>query len=276
LDDIEGRNVYRLVRLTACTGAAGSSHRGAACPSLGVSGKRYFYLFPYAAHAEIVWCVERIGTAVIRDITITGGNSFGSWLVTKVWIDEMVWYLAEKGAFMKLKMTIKTTQPPAPVSASTGLTVANMQPMLAAPVAGANHGHDGAWAPMSPSASNPNFLQQAQDQDHYQSAHHQHAQQPSPLQQFTTVNPRPSIDAGSNCVPFEQSAPMPASAAPQNNNIDVNTSMSMSMSMSMNDGASVVDSTHDDSGIGSEEDFKLDRLSVPRDHLEQAHPNNGI
>jgi mitogen-activated protein kinase kinase len=30
-------------RLTACTGTAGPSHRGIACPLLGVSGKRYFY-----------------------------------------------------------------------------------------------------------------------------------------------------------------------------------------------------------------------------------------
>ena len=34
--------------------------------------------FPYATHAEIVWCVQRVGTAVMRDLTIAQGKSFGA------------------------------------------------------------------------------------------------------------------------------------------------------------------------------------------------------
>ncbi|KAK0719617.1 RFX DNA-binding domain-containing protein [Lasiosphaeris hirsuta] len=59
--------------------------------------------FPYASHTDIVWCVQRLGTAVMRDLTIAQGKSFGSWWVTKCWIDEMIQFLAEQGGFMKQK-----------------------------------------------------------------------------------------------------------------------------------------------------------------------------
>ncbi|KAI8630186.1 RFX DNA-binding domain-containing protein [Xylariaceae sp. FL1651] len=57
--------------------------------------------FPYASPADIVWCVQRVGTEVMRDLTIAQGKSFGSWWVTKCWIDEMVAFLAEQGGFMQ-------------------------------------------------------------------------------------------------------------------------------------------------------------------------------
>ncbi|TVY34681.1 Transcriptional regulator [Lachnellula occidentalis] len=59
--------------------------------------------FPYATHAEIVWCVQSVGTAVMRDLTISQGKSFGAWWVTKCWIDEMIVFLAEQGGFMDYK-----------------------------------------------------------------------------------------------------------------------------------------------------------------------------
>lgn len=61
--------------------------------------------FPYASHAEIVWSVQSIGTAVMRDITISQGKSFGAWWVTKCWIDEMIAFLAEQGGFMHYKVS---------------------------------------------------------------------------------------------------------------------------------------------------------------------------
>ncbi|TWU77530.1 hypothetical protein ED733_007393 [Metarhizium rileyi] len=59
--------------------------------------------FTYATHRDIVWCVERVGTSVMRDLTLAQGKSFGSWWVTKTWVDEMVCFLAEQGGFMKQK-----------------------------------------------------------------------------------------------------------------------------------------------------------------------------
>ncbi|KAL7625668.1 hypothetical protein AAE478_004889 [Parahypoxylon ruwenzoriense] len=59
--------------------------------------------FPYASPVDIVWCVQRVGTEVMRDLTIAQGKSFGSWWVTKCWVDEMISFLAEYGGFMKSK-----------------------------------------------------------------------------------------------------------------------------------------------------------------------------
>jgi regulatory factor X len=56
--------------------------------------------FPNASAEDIVQYVETIGTAVMRDLTIKSGASFGAWWVTKCWIDEMISFMAEKGGFM--------------------------------------------------------------------------------------------------------------------------------------------------------------------------------
>ncbi|KAI1414600.1 RFX DNA-binding domain-containing protein [Hypoxylon sp. FL1857] len=57
--------------------------------------------FPYATPADIVSCVQRVGTEVMRDLTIAQSKSFGSWWVTKCWVDEMISFMAEYGGFMK-------------------------------------------------------------------------------------------------------------------------------------------------------------------------------
>lgn len=62
--------------------------------------------FPYASPEDIVWCVQRVGTDVMRDLTIAQGKSFGSWWVTKCWIDEMISFLAELGGFLQSKSSI--------------------------------------------------------------------------------------------------------------------------------------------------------------------------
>lgn len=74
--------------------------------------------FPYATHSDIVWCVERIGTAVMRDLTLSQGKSFGSWWVTKTWVDEMTCFLAEQGGFLKKTSTQTAAAPGAATSAS--------------------------------------------------------------------------------------------------------------------------------------------------------------
>ncbi len=57
-------------------------------------------LFPDADARTIITCVDTIGSTAIRDITISAGPSFGSWWITKVWVDEMMLWNAEKGGFM--------------------------------------------------------------------------------------------------------------------------------------------------------------------------------
>lgn len=61
--------------------------------------------FPYASHADVVLFVQSIGTTMMRDLTINSAESFGAWWCLKCWIDEMIWFLAEKGGFMKQATT---------------------------------------------------------------------------------------------------------------------------------------------------------------------------
>jgi regulatory factor X len=63
--------------------------------------------FPYACPEDIVWSVQRVGTEVMRDLTIAQGKSFGSWWVTKCWVDEMISFLAEQGGFMQQKSSLQ-------------------------------------------------------------------------------------------------------------------------------------------------------------------------
>ncbi|KAI5461104.1 putative cephalosporin C regulator 1 [Mariannaea sp. PMI_226] len=69
--------------------------------------------FPYASPADLVWCVERVGSAVMREVTINQGKSFGTWWVTKTWIDEMIAFMAEQGGFMKQKSSQQSPNVPA-------------------------------------------------------------------------------------------------------------------------------------------------------------------
>lgn len=75
--------------------------------------------FPYASPADVVWCVQRVGTEIMRDLTIAQGKSFGSWWVTKCWVDEMISFLAEKGGFMLTKNASSTANAVSKPTAST-------------------------------------------------------------------------------------------------------------------------------------------------------------
>ncbi|KAI9791163.1 MAG: hypothetical protein M1833_001573 [Piccolia ochrophora] len=61
--------------------------------------------FPGADARTIITCVNSVGTAALRDITMSGGKSFGSWWITKLWLDEMICWMAEKGGFMEYSPT---------------------------------------------------------------------------------------------------------------------------------------------------------------------------
>jgi regulatory factor X len=92
-----------------------SDHDGSASSGQNVLDRWVAFLrslpskFPYASHADLVWCVERVGTAVMRDLTLAQGKSFGSWWVTKTWVDEMVCFIAEQGGYMKQKANLAST-----------------------------------------------------------------------------------------------------------------------------------------------------------------------
>lgn len=58
-------------------------------------------LFPRADARTLLHCAGAVGNAALRDITIAQALSFGSWWVTKTWVDEMFLWMAEKGGFME-------------------------------------------------------------------------------------------------------------------------------------------------------------------------------
>ncbi|KAI9762342.1 MAG: hypothetical protein M4579_000492 [Chaenotheca gracillima] len=57
--------------------------------------------FPRADVRSILTCVNSVATAALRDITMGSGKSFGAWWICKMWIDEMMGWMAEKGGFME-------------------------------------------------------------------------------------------------------------------------------------------------------------------------------
>ena len=57
--------------------------------------------FPGIDARLLLHCVGEVGSAALRDITMAQALSFGSWWITKVWVDEMLQWLAEKGGFLE-------------------------------------------------------------------------------------------------------------------------------------------------------------------------------
>ncbi|KAI9683098.1 MAG: hypothetical protein M1829_005889 [Trizodia sp. TS-e1964] len=56
--------------------------------------------FPNASPSLLIRCLDAVSTAALRDITMSGSKSFGSWWITKVWLDETFTFMAEKGGFL--------------------------------------------------------------------------------------------------------------------------------------------------------------------------------
>ena len=57
--------------------------------------------FPGVDARTILHCAGEVTSAALRDITMATASSFGSWWVTKVWVDEMLQWLAETGGFLE-------------------------------------------------------------------------------------------------------------------------------------------------------------------------------
>lgn len=56
--------------------------------------------FPGVATRTLLHCIESVGNASLRDITVNVAQSFGAWWTTKVWVDEMMLWMAEMGGFL--------------------------------------------------------------------------------------------------------------------------------------------------------------------------------
>jgi regulatory factor X len=56
--------------------------------------------FPQAPARTILHCVNALGSAILREITIENGQSFQGWWLTKVFVDELGHWLASLGGFL--------------------------------------------------------------------------------------------------------------------------------------------------------------------------------
>jgi regulatory factor X 1/2/3 len=58
--------------------------------------------FPRVPPRVFLWCMESVGAAALRDITVAGGEGFGAWWVVRCWIDEWMGWIADKGGFLDM------------------------------------------------------------------------------------------------------------------------------------------------------------------------------
>ena len=59
--------------------------------------------FPRTHTRNLLQYISTVGTASLRDITVNQAQSFGGWWITKVWVDEMMLWLAEMGGFLETR-----------------------------------------------------------------------------------------------------------------------------------------------------------------------------
>lgn len=67
----------------------------------------------------LIHLVNAVSTAALRDVTVAQAQSFGSWWVTKCWVDEMLLWMAEMGGFLDAGPVAMTPITNAPMSAET-------------------------------------------------------------------------------------------------------------------------------------------------------------
>ncbi|KAF2866519.1 hypothetical protein BDV95DRAFT_631678 [Massariosphaeria phaeospora] len=57
--------------------------------------------FTHVPARTILHCVNAIGSAIVRELTVLNGQSFHGWWLTKVFVDEMCQWLASLGGFLE-------------------------------------------------------------------------------------------------------------------------------------------------------------------------------
>lgn len=58
------------------------------------------FRFPNAPARTVLHCINALGSAAVREITVENGVSFQAWWLTKVFVDEMAQWLASLGGFL--------------------------------------------------------------------------------------------------------------------------------------------------------------------------------
>ncbi|KAI9847794.1 MAG: hypothetical protein M1837_001687 [Sclerophora amabilis] len=198
--------------------------------------------FPRADVRTILTCVNVVTTAALRDITMGSGKSFGAWWICKMWIDEMMGWMAEKGGFMEhsAQLSLEERQDLATDATSDGYSNGN--------------GHQSSRG--------------SHAQSRFSSVGAEFA---NPLGQGTFDSSNHFSTSTDFQDPFQQG---PGDSHHQNqdyNNLDFtkrNSATSSSASLRMGNEAALADASglskepgHDDSGIGLHDDLSMTRFS---------------
>lgn len=60
--------------------------------------------FPNVSPKLFLLCAGTVETAILREITVAGGESFGAWWVVRCWIDEWLCWISERGGFLEIQL----------------------------------------------------------------------------------------------------------------------------------------------------------------------------
>ncbi|KAK4696021.1 hypothetical protein P7C71_g1831, partial [Lecanoromycetidae sp. Uapishka_2] len=181
--------------------------------------------FPGVDARVLLQCAGEVSSAALRDITMATAPSFGSWWVTKVWVDEMLQWLAEKGGFLENSPSVMEMRPRKRSANVAGFSVDERDDIY------------GASRPRT------GYSDTTEGQSRYGSVelrnglHQEHAHVDPPMQRDAFSQPPPSRDIGPPQMNRVQTPPM-KHQLPQY----------MGKEAQMDQG-------HDDSGIGL--DFEL-------------------
>lgn len=154
--------------------------------------------FPGIDARLLLHCVGEVGSAALRDITMAQALSFGSWWVTKVWVDEMLQWMAEKGGFLEHSPSSMEMRPPKRSAYEAGFGVEDNE----TEPRGGSRPRTGA----SESVDAPSRYGSV---DRRNNSHHEHGKPDRQHYRYSHTAPTASVD-GDTQEPFDESTPQHA------------------------------------------------------------------
>ena len=192
--------------------------------------------FPGIDARLLLHCVGEVGSAALRDITMAQALSFGSWWVTKVWVDEMLQWMAEKGGFLEHSPSSMEMRPLKRSAYDAGFGVDDNE----TETRGGSRPRTGA----SESVDAPSRYGSV---DIRNNSHREHGQLDSQHYRYSHAAPTASIIDGSAQGHFDESTPQQVTK----------------------EAAFELMQSHDDSGIG------MDAVDLPQHHESGSLPDYG-
>jgi regulatory factor X len=218
--------------------------------------------FPHLSARMMLHCINAIGSAALREITVENGQSFQGWWLTKVFVDEMGQWLASLGGFLG-------HSPPAwsPTSLSPGTMDESVQNNMVNAESGSNNNSryssiDAEYGPNQSFMSNTNGHVQERGNVNPGSQSHTSPFHPHVDRAWPLTNPRRSVSSRRNTGQYDH----------------------MSFNMEYDMATSQQELSHDDSGIALLDDtieVKLtpnfqQSLATQLGQIPTQHPSGGV